>query len=208
MNFKSFCSYLQNKCVAIHFDSPKTRDVTRLVACCSSSLSTVILDGVFRHAFPRTGSLCTLNIFAVLTDHLQLQKWEQIVVSNPARVVRAIAVSVNRRTREGDTTADIYPALAAIAEAARRETNPNGYDGTEWDSLVEAGVVDQLCKVIDTLTPFNLHAGRDNTPQHVMEAMAKEVRYTTFLLEPASLTHEDLRSRLHTNSPLRSYATL
>jgi hypothetical protein len=98
------------------------------------------------------------------------------VVSNPSRAVRAIGIAgATSRTREGDTPADIYPALAAIAEAARRETEPTGYDGTQWETLVTAGVVDQLCKVITTLSVLNLRAGREDTPQHMLDAIVNDV---------------------------------
>jgi hypothetical protein len=106
----------------------------------------------------------------------QLKKWQEIVVSDPARAVRIVGmVNPERPTREGDTHVDVHAAMTAIAEASRRDTEPEGYDGTQWEPLVKAGVVEQICKVIPLRQRGEIVPVGGEMPADVLEATKLDV---------------------------------
>jgi hypothetical protein len=70
----------------------------------------------------------------------QAELWEFIARGEPERAVRALAVHVSQADSEdGDTPADVADAYVGVARVGSTR-------GSDWDALVAAGVIAQLCR--------------------------------------------------------------
>ncbi|KAF9457404.1 hypothetical protein BDZ94DRAFT_1273319 [Collybia nuda] len=98
----------------------------------------------------------------------QATQWRQLAASNPSRVARTLALAPGQKTREGDNQGDVFPALAAVVEAARPV---EGGRNEPWDRLVEAGVAEVLCyNVMNMTTTANFPP---DTPAEILEEAKK-----------------------------------
>lgn len=100
----------------------------------------------------------------------QAAQWRQLAVSDPSRVARTLALAPGQRTREGDNQNDVFPALAAVVEAARPV---QGGKNVPWERLVDAGVAEVLCNnVMNMTTTANFPPG---TSQEIIEEAKRAV---------------------------------
>ena len=116
----------------------------------------------------------------IMTDYAQLithtpeqeQRWREIAVSNPNRVARVLVLETGQRTREGDTQADIYPALQIVKEISLKAAR--GGDRAPWENLVKGGIAEALCHSVCSMT-IKLEAPRPDTPEELLIKVMNEV---------------------------------
>lgn len=101
----------------------------------------------------------------------QTMKWREIVQKEPSRVVRTLRLMPGRSTKEGDTQADIYPALEVVKEVSME--GRNGTESETWISLVDAGLADALCKNVQEMVTF-LNA-LPGMPRELLEKTKREI---------------------------------
>ena len=78
----------------------------------------------------------------------QAKKWEDLCASDPERVTRVIRLQYgDPPTSDGDTVADIFPAMEALSNISRGKVF-GGPPDPLWAPLVDSGVVDALCKCV------------------------------------------------------------
>ncbi len=97
-----------------------------------------------------------------LADPEAYSAWQNIVPAEPERAVRCISQQLTSRgkTKDGDTVADISPALIVIGDAAE-------LDVSTWIKLVDAGVGDALCiNVRDMVSNMSV---LPNMPAHLVK---------------------------------------
>ncbi|KAG5651860.1 hypothetical protein H0H81_007140 [Sphagnurus paluster] len=112
-------------------------------------------------------------------------KWREIVQKEPSRVVRTLRLMPGRSTKEGDTQADIYPALEVVKEVSME--GRNGTESETWISLVDAGLADALCKNVQEMVTF-LNA-LPGMPRELLEKTKRESdQVYSIFYEPSDLT--------------------
>ncbi|KAG6909220.1 hypothetical protein DXG01_001527 [Tephrocybe rancida] len=106
----------------------------------------------------------------------QAAQWKLIAASNPARLVRVLTLAPGRKTRDGDTQADIYPAIEVVRDFSKE--GQNGTESAAWIGLVNEGLADALCQNVCEMVTF-LHALPD-MPKELLEQVLKEIRSPYF----------------------------
>ncbi|KAF8075759.1 hypothetical protein FPV67DRAFT_1469122 [Lyophyllum atratum] len=107
----------------------------------------------------------------------QVIEWRKIASSNPDRVIRTLGLQAGRSTREGDTQADIYPAMAVLKELSRE--SKDGVENRVWVGLVDAGIAEALCKsVLEMVIAIKF---LPNMPRELLDKVKKEMQSPYFL---------------------------
>lgn len=117
----------------------------------------------------------------------QEARWKSFCRTNPARVVRCLHIGpLHPRSSDGDTQQEVYPALAAVTSYAGGSSEAAK---EVWEGLVEAGVVDILCKnVLDMVTFVHTLPGMpEDLKQQAMKSVSETIYLKSISLMPTYL---------------------
>lgn len=105
-------------------------------------------------------------------DHYRDTEWTKFALSAPDRVVAALHLGTlpphsAMKTDFGDGSSALYPAMSSAFVAAQEKED-------DWTALVDAGVVDALCKLVINAVPLDL------VPVHDYKEAAVRQCYLSF----------------------------